>query len=136
MHRAVDLDEVVRTLRDREHVEALVADAQPQLEPARSLDVDVDRLAVEVHVIPIRPGPGHPQPVGLTAGPDVDLERRLVPDLGTAALGGGEQVVLLPSSVRLVRLDAVATRRRRPAAAACTRRPSSCRARSCRPRRG
>ena len=105
VHRAVDLDEVIRALRDREHVEGLAADAQPELEPARPLDIDLDRTAVQFDLVPAGPAPGHPQPVGLAARADIDLVPRLVPDLGTPALGGGEQAVLLASRVRLVGLE-------------------------------
>ena len=45
VHRPVDLDQVVRSLGDREHVEVLAADAEAELEPARPLDVDLHRLA-------------------------------------------------------------------------------------------
>ena len=105
MHRAVDLDEVVRALRDRQHVERLAADGQPELEPARSLDIHLHRTTVKIHVIPVWSATGHPQPVGLAACADVDLVERLVPDLRTPALGGSEQAVLLPSGVRLVGLE-------------------------------
>jgi len=105
VHRAVDLDEVVRALRDGEHVEGLAAGAQPEFEPARPLDIDVDRTAVQLDLVPAGAAPGYPKPVGLTAHPDIDLVLRLVPDLGTPALGGGEQPALLTSCVRLVGLE-------------------------------
>ena len=105
MHRAVDLDEVVRALRDRQHVERLAADGQPELEPARSLDIHLHRTTVKIHVIPVWSATRHPQPVGLAARADVDLVERLVPDFRTPARGGSEQAVLLASGVRLVGLE-------------------------------
>ena len=109
VHRSVDLDEIVRALRDREHVEVLVADAEGELEPARPLDVDLHRAALfisgHLHPVPGRPGPGHPKLVGLGADADVGLMPRLVPHLRAPALGGGEQPVLLASGMRLVGLE-------------------------------
>ena len=105
MHRAVHLDQVVRALRDREHVEGLAADGQPELEPAGPVDVDFDRTAVEFHLVPDRAAPGHPELVRLAAHPDVDLVPGLVPDLGAPALGRGEQPVPLAPLVRLVGLE-------------------------------
>src|SRR5262249_51527230 len=67
VHRAVDLDEVVRALGDGEHMEGLVADAQRELKPSRALNIGLDRMAVQFHVVAVEAGPGHPQPVGLTA---------------------------------------------------------------------
>jgi hypothetical protein len=60
VYRAIDLDQVVRPLRDREYVEVLAASGEGQLEPARSLDVGFYRVAVQAHPVPGRPGPGHP----------------------------------------------------------------------------
>src|SRR5208282_2013744 len=51
VYRAVDLDEVVRALRDREYVEGPAADAQPELEPSRPLDIHLDRTAVKIHLV-------------------------------------------------------------------------------------
>ncbi len=86
MHRSVDLDQVVRTLRDREHVEALAADAEGELEPARPLDIGFHRTAVQLNPVPGRPRPGYPEPVGLGADADVGLIPRLVPHFRTPAL--------------------------------------------------
>ena len=113
MYRSVDLDQVVRALRDREHVEVLAADAEGELEPARPLDVDLHRAALSIsgsisgqlHPVPSRPGPGHPELVGLGADADVGLMPRLMPYLRAPVLGGGEQPVLLASGVRLVGLE-------------------------------
>ena len=105
VHRSVDLDQVVRALRDREHVEVLAADAEVELEPARPLDVDLHRAAVQLHPVPGRPGPGHPELVGLGADADVGLMPRLVPYLRAPVLGGGKQPVLLAPGVRLVGLE-------------------------------
>ena len=102
---AVHLDEVVRALGDREHVEGLAAGGQPDLEPAGAVDVDFDRTAVEYHLVSGRAAPGHPEFVGLAAHPDVDLVPGLVTDLGASALGRGEQPVLLAPLVRLVGLE-------------------------------
>jgi hypothetical protein len=50
-------------------------------------------------------GLGRPQPVGLAARAHVDLVPRLVPDLGAAPSGRGEQLLALPGHVRVLRLD-------------------------------
>ena len=105
MHGAVDLDEVVAALRRRQHRERRVADGELALEAPGALGLDVDGLAVQLHVVAPAAGLGDPQPVGLAAHPHVDLVPRLVPDLGTAALGGGEEALALAGHVRVLRLD-------------------------------
>ena len=137
VHRAVDLDQVVRALRDREHVEGLAADAQPQLEPARPLDVDVHRTAVEFHAGTGPAGTGTPaagrprrrrgrRPGATSRARPRDARARRRRTGGPAGAG---------RAPRRPRRRWPAGRRR-PAAAGRSRRPSSCPARSCRPRRG
>src|SRR6202012_4424380 len=86
VHGTVHLDQVIRALGDREHVKALPTDGHGELEPAGLLDVRLHRTAVQLHVVAEGPAAGPPQPVGLTADPDVGLVPGLVPDLGPPAL--------------------------------------------------
>ena len=105
---AVDLDEVVRALGDREDAEGPAADGEAALEAPGALDDHVDALgavAVEHHAVVRRARAGDPQPVGLADDAHVDLVPHLVADLGTPALGGEEQPALLAELVGAVRLD-------------------------------
>src|SRR4029450_13195282 len=93
VHGAVDLDEVVAALRCRQHGERRVADDELALEAPGAFGLDVDGLAVQLHVVAPAAGLGDLQPVGLAAHPHVDLVPRLVPDLGTAALGRRQEAL-------------------------------------------
>ena len=107
VHGAVDLDEVVGTLRHRQHAERAPADGQASLEAPGAVHdhVDAGSVALEHDPVVRRLRAGHPQPVGLADDADVDLVPHLVADLGTAALGGEEQAALLAELVGLVGLD-------------------------------